>query len=158
MSLCPPSQSCEDWFYAFFFFLGQERTLLVCQAPSILGSRENGCRAAGFQSEGELLERALQLCSQTPADDTKGWLQAHNGGVVSHSARAAGRETEPLCLRLLGRALQPQCPCLWLLFAAPTPLPTLTPCCPPPTWQPGWCILAKALVSLSHPGQRYAAS
>lgn len=50
---------------------------------------------AGFQGKGELLERALPLCSQTPGDHTKGWLQAYNGGVVSHCARAAGKQTEP---------------------------------------------------------------
>lgn len=38
---------------------------------------------------------ALPLCSQTPGDHTKGWLQAYNGGAVSHCARAAGKQTEP---------------------------------------------------------------
>lgn len=132
-------------------WLGQGTPLLGCQVPSNPGNGERGTWAAGFQGKGEVLERALPLCSQTPGDHTKGWLQAYNGGAVSHCARAAGRQTEPpvsvpVSQGPIAPDPLPACFCLH-----PTLFPKLTLCYPPSTWQPSMAHPRRALVAIKLP-------
>lgn len=82
-----------------------------------------------------MLERGLPLCSQMPGDHTKGWLQTHNGGVVSHCTRAAGGQTEPPVSVPVGWALQLLVSCLCFIPSLPVdlclyPIPQVNPLLP----------------------------
>lgn len=113
----------------FFFFLlvalgarVEDAFPGVCAWPP--SAERVGVEAASLQGEGGSAEGSLRG-SQTPGDRHKGLASGYNGGAVSHSAAAAGRQSS-LCVRPAGRPcrlltqrlLLPGCG----LLSAPSPL------------------------------------
>lgn len=119
-----PLSLCSFFFFCWWPFGARVEDAFpgVCAWPP--SAERVGVEAASLQGEGGSAEGSLRG-SQTPGDRHKGLASGYNGGAVSHSAAAAGRQSS-LCVRPAGRPcrlltqrlLLPGCG----LLSAPSPL------------------------------------